>query len=373
MSFSSDTRSAIRNSFCNLATDYARAARFGAGLGRDISGLTPRSPQLPDGSISVPERLGNWGMGLFCDRPPFPEPVPAYTGGQCETDYSIEATTDRHVNGNLAQEGEINNLGYGVPGPIYSVKISPNSQKIRVTYRNMEFADFPSGTPAGGTVRSNLRDIVVTRRDSLPDNCGDPTPPPAVPLTPEERNPPIVINNNPTNIQFGLGNLNVNGNIVVPFTFDVGGLDLSGELNLNTGDISLNFGDNPANEDDDPIPTPDVPPPPADDDDDEGDAPANIIGAIVVATLRDGLRSTQVRQIDAPDIYAPKLAHISFKIKIGDSFHWTSDIPVKNKNNFIHNPTIIPAVRVEGTAEAGVDLTVIPVRGIVPGLAVTLI
>lgn len=360
-----DAKTAVGAAFCSGFQGYDRISRFAANLAYPdrVDSVYPLSPA---GGVA------NAGIALFCDRPPDTPPSPSFSGGQCFVNYFVSATTDRYINNDLAQEGEVSVPGFPLAGPITDVRISANGTKITVDYGNNLSLDFPSGSGPAGTNRRNLRDVTVTRQDGLPDDCGDPESP-VTPLPESDRTFPI---------DFGLGigpviffapRLTVNGNLNVPFTIEVGEVNVTGELSLNTGEINLNFGGTPTQLPPDIVPTPDSEVPPAEQDDPNDDRPANIIGVIVVAVPTGQNTATEIPVNGFPNLLIPRLADVSFKIRIKNKSHWTSDLPVKSRNAYIACPGEIDAIDVVAVAQKGWQISYTPVRGVVPSNQVVLV
>lgn len=355
MSFVGDLRAAIGSAFCAGFETYDDVARFSAGLiyPDRVDDVYPLSPA---GGIA------NTGIALFCDRPPL-TPPPGGGSGRCATSYRLRAYItyrDRFTpDAPLVTElfGANDNNTY--PGPLGEPVVSDNGQRFSIGFSNI------SGFITGPFYQGETPTFTLAneRVDGLPDECGDDGQP-VQPVPPEDRQRPIVVGDIDIDISIGNGNITIGGDLIVPINIDGPELTISGELNLNTGDINFNFGGTPTDPKcDDDKPDVDEPPPPAEDDEEEEEGEPTIVGVIVRSTTEiSKLKATEVYQDIAPNIYAPKIGHVSFKIKVGDYFCWTSDIYVKNKNNYIQNPSRFPAVAVAGTPEKGVSWELTPVK-----------
>lgn len=329
---------------------------------------------------------------LVCNREPPPAPTASFTGGQCLVNYNWggnQKLTRR-------SSGAITNTPFTrspVAGKIGEVVVTEETDAGFPVYRSR----IPSTNAAGaitytdlGTVRRDIyfqpewNAIAVSRVDGLPDNCGNlpgPTPTP----TPGYNNTLVTVNytdNSSTNItlnarfRFAGPIVKIDGSIRVPIRIDLGdvGVQIGGDINLNTGEINIDFNNcnyNPTDEpnpdtyrspDDTPTVPPDVPTPvlPPSPDSPQSDT-TTIIRACVVTVSSISPQSTLIPQVGNPDIYAPNLGFIQFLIASGNSLAWTSDIPVKNKRNFISCPWIGGAIAVRGTPRPGVAWTISPV------------
>lgn len=357
MSFLGDIRDSVGQAFCSGFEAYDDIARYSAGLlyPERVGEVYPNSPA---------GGLANTGIAFFCNRPPVPPDAPPFQGGQCEgVRYRVTVDVIREFDGE--------NIGstVNVVGPVRGAekRVSGSNESVYVLFGPLQSDGSPSeifvtasGNPLSEPVISNIERI-----DGLPDDCGNPEEN-YPPLPPDDRTFPIIINNNSGQIVFGDGNLNINGDLTVPFFVNNVGIDFSGELVLNTGDVIINFGGLPSNpECEIEPPTTDEPPPPPDEPEEPEEGLPTIVGVVVVSSVSPSkIKATEVGQQDSPNIFVPKLGHVSFKIKIGESYHWTSDIYVKNKNNYIQNPSRFPAVAVAGTPEAGVSWQLTPVKAV---------
>jgi hypothetical protein len=173
------------------------------------------------------------------------------------------------------------------------------------------------------------------------------------------------------NLSVGNGILQVNGDVTAPIRINSPDYEFTGELVLNKGDINLNFGGaDPRTpcvpkkpEPDEPPPADDEPPP--DDPEEEG----SMIGVIVTTQLIDAsAQVTRLRQGDNPDIIIPKLGYVSFRIKVGETYAWTKDVPIKVERQYVHVPGGVPAVAVAGTPRMGVTWVITPVNGVQPSI-----
>lgn len=111
---------------------------------------------------------------------------------------------------------------------------------------------------------------------------------------------------------------------------------------------------------------------PNEDDDDEGDEEdKRIIGAIVLANFSGANRATEIFQSGGnPNIFAPRIGSVAFKIRIGRRQFWTHDLDVKYSKQVITCPFPYGAVNVRGTGIPGVQLSLIKVFK-PPGLPIT--
>jgi hypothetical protein len=192
-------------------------------------------------------------------------------------------------------------------------------------------------------------------------------------LTDAERTRPVTINNITGVVAFAFPTLNVNGDLQVGFNLNVGELKVSGTLELNTGDINFNFGGQPTDPEAPEVPTPDAQPPDGEDDSPEPEKKANIIGVVVISKEAGSPPSTEILFPNSPSVFIPRTATVQFKIRIKNKAHWTSEIPVRSRNAYIHCPAEIDAIAVTVTADPEWFVTATPVRGIVPSNQVVLI
>lgn len=367
MSFSGDVKDSIRTAFCNGFSTADKAFRLGAGL---------LYPDAVDGAYpGTPGGRGtNAGIALFCDRPPFPAPTPDPISGSgfCVTSYRVDWTSvdnrdpanprySESTTGN-GHPGPITNLNYLVyPGNGYRISLTNGNGLNVVIAQDLSTTRLPTAT--------NIR---LVRLDGLPDNCGPEAPPPE-PLSDGDRTYDIDIDNSTGPILFLPPVLNINGDLSVPFNFDVGELNLSGTVELNTGDITLNFGGQPTDSNAPKVPTPDDNPPPGEDDNPEPEKQANIIGVIVISSRTADVSATEIPGGAIPNIFVPRIASVAFKVRIGNKGHWTTDLPVKSRNAYIPCPGEIDAIEVAALVEKGWSSVLVPVRGFVPSNQVVLV
>lgn len=366
MSLKTDIQDAVGGAFCSLFNSYDRVNRLLAGVlyPERVDEVLPLSPA---------GKIANGGQALFCDRGTFLPPA-TWPNGQCPQGYRVFSGTN--IDGTTTGQGPQTvqaNTDSPITGPVQGLR--PVQQSNGRTF----FYFTGPNIPFNGQLAYQINPIyvnpqpfvVLTPEPGNPDNCG--APPPPEPLPVGDRTTNITVNNNTGPVVFLPPIINVNGDLSIPFQLDIGELEFSGTLELNTGDITLNFGGQPTDPDAPIVPTPDGDPPPADNDDPDNDKPANIIGVIVVATQINDFASTQIPQTNMPDLFIPRLADVSFKIRIKASSHWTSDLPVKSKNAYIPCPGDIDAIDVVVAAQKGWSVSATPVRGIVPSNQVVLV
>lgn len=362
MTLAGDIKGGVSAAFCGLFSGYDKVARYADGL-LSVDGKGNRYRP------SLPGKVANGGIALFCDRPPFPEPGGQPATGQCPVRYNVTLTFDQ-----VGLEGEyLATQTYSrdfVLGPIGGIVKQGAYATKKLGVSSAEGFVVVVENTAAEVDYANARDLIVVRRDGLADNCGGDVPPVYPPLLPGDTTVDIDVNNSTGPVFFFPPILNINGDLSVPFNFDVGGVELNGELQLNTGDINLNFGGQPTDPPIPKLPTPDDNPPPGDMDDPEPEKLANIIGVIVISTRTTDLSVTEVPQSVMPDIYIPRLADVSFQIRIGNKTHWTSDIPVKSRNAWIPLLGEISAIDVGVQSRRGWTHSATPVRAIAPPVTV---
>lgn len=359
MSFRENLDTAIRNTACSYFNNSRRLLDYS-------TGLLNRAP-VPLGSINNGSYgLVNAGQGFFCDRPPFEPVQPPFSGGQCPIDYRIRATATRLVNGQVAAEEDIQNGSQFFRGPIEAVFLTEGNQDIRVRHDGGRVTDLASGDPQNVTYE-NLRDIVVSPKRGT-DDCGDIEPPGIYPPPPERTNPlPPPFEGGDTIINRPI--FNNNGDVLIPITINGPNFNVNATLNLIKNEINYNFGGLPPESeccDKVPVPiTPDAPQLPPFEPDPE--PPIEIIGAVVTTTNIENMRGlTTIFQNGNPDIVVPALGYINFKIKVGDTFAWTTDIAIKNEQQYVENPSSFPAIDVAGTPYGGVTWSIDSIKGVVP-------
>jgi len=371
--------SAVNDALCDIVSTVENANE----IYKNTFDLIRQSPLQP----SVAPFL----FPLFtCDRP-FPQPAPPpFTGGQCQNvayDVTTVATLRTRDDPNFSQPNTRTDRFTGIIGGIQFVPGS-NEQGVRLFYTP------PSGVltyfnvyGTGGTgYFDNIAITNVVRVDGLPDNCGNPPPLPINPPPPNGnvREREITYDNSDggtstVNVTLIAGNafINVNAEVIVPVTVNLeNNLTVTANLNVSTGGISFSpggnsgkprypdggcFGDgyDPTQPDETPPPSPEDP-----SEDDDTDNEEVIVGALVTTTLMESGKPTQIFQSGNPDIFAPYLGFINFLIRVGDveGAGWTSDIPIKNRRQFIPCPWAGGAIAVDGTPLPGVEWVIIPIR-----------
>lgn len=195
-----------------------------------------------------------------------PPPISQFSGGQCETLYTVKCVWDG------APRVQVSN----VLGPVQSVACTKNPQNanayqvvaIDATGTERQGNNFNVGT-------INFDEVEFERKDGGVDNCG--SPPPEYP-----QEPPIVEGDRNFNYDITLNdgsvinvpvtvNVTNNNDVSFPTTIDVGGVTVSidvGGITVGSNNTTNNFGGGGGggfgSQDDEP---PSVPPPSLDEDD----------------------------------------------------------------------------------------------------------
>lgn len=329
-----------------------------------------------------------------CPLTPPVQPQPPFSGGQCPTAYDLQVTRTRQDPGDIPRtstvsvplvRGKVGALGIDRPGGATRLYVSgglEGNPDANARY-NVETSGLP-GQPQ--PIFTNFFISSIVRRDGQPDNCGNP-PPDTSPPPPGYNvvNDNVTYNNTnnvsvtiPVVLAFGYATLNVDGTLSIPINANFTAnpeFNANFSLNLNTGDLVPDFTDPRA-----PLPSPCSPPggfvpdpalPPAPDSipDPSPDPPATeqpterrelLAACIVTTTLLDG-NETTIFQQENPDIHVPAIGYVQFRIRVGNSSAWTSDVPVKSLRAFIPCPWDAGAIEVKGSPRFGNQFTVTPV------------
>lgn len=365
------------------------------------------------GTLGVPgfQLRGSLAYRLFCDREPPPPPAPN-VGGQCPTLYNIQWIDTRTGVPGTEAAGQTVVWTNATPvqrvGPI---RLIPGSNPVGsvvgghsagsgdvIIGTGFPIGNTPLETKLSGPANTNIaswrvasRQLVLSRVDGLPDDCGDPdntvptpiSPPPRIPVdvpyTDEDGNPVTI----PVTIAFAIPFVFINGQLNAPFRVEIPiqfSVPIDGTINLETGDINFNFGGGgtgggggclPKPPSDFTTPEPPPPPPPGTEAD-PVDIPSDdtrlkdiIVGAIVT-TDPDGGGATIVGQTSNPDLYVPRVANLQFAIQIGNSVSWTERVNITSLRQFVPCPWEGGAIDVRITPEPGYLSIVTPVIGKIP-------
>jgi len=286
-----------------------------------------------------------------------------FEGGQCEgTTYLITWTVN-------APGSPPNNQSNDRIGPLtLSRALEPGDAEAEcdegLTFNRytMLSAQTPLGLGSGCGV--TVTNIQVSPLFGAPDNCGDPPPPPVGPPAPVFYEAPDITYNIdgdttitvPIAFTFSPVYVALDGSLNIPVTFDVGGVEFSGEVTVSP-EFNFNFspkgvGTGPGVTDDDPTGTP-IP-----EDEDE----TTIIGVLVFSTVTGKNAATVLDSENGPDFYVPRIASVQFAIKTGNSIGWTSDQDVKNLECYVPCPAPQGAIAVRVTPAPGFSNTFTPVR-----------
>lgn len=374
--FAEALRSGVKSAFCQVISTTDRATAL---IRRQVSG-----DAFDD--LSFPGLLNRY----VCDRDmPTEPPPPPFTGGQCcDAAYQVSWTYSARntVTGTLRGPftgGSL--LGFG---KIVSYDIrEPRSNLVFI----LQTCDGVSREEPKGElvleeeIAEGFSLTVVGAHDgNTSGDCGDPVPTVGdLPPGWNQGGGDITYTNNQGNnvtvpivAAFGYASINVDADVTIPVTVDVGGINFDLDFNLNTGDIKLFPTDNiygdrrPGTKPTDVLPppgedTPDYPPnlppglPPIGEGESEGESA--IVAVLVTVTEFDNELVGTLFQSDNPDISIPNFGYVSFLCRVGtiDSA-WSSDIPVKNRRNVIPCPLPWGAIQVKGTSRQGVSWVLTP-------------
>jgi len=383
-------REVERNAFCDIA-------RAGVAGGLLFAGLTATSGLGLAGGL-LTSGISAAAYIAFCGYPPPPDfyNYPDWTGGQCpDVPYRIAIGCNLYLRVGtgvffIGRVGSVfNGLGPVTVAEIYDTGIQDNDIRVRAVWRGGSADEsIIKGTFNDPEVPQYTYDdviVTVTRQDGLPDLCGNPAPV-APPLRPGDNVYPtnITYNNEnnvavtvPITLTFGFPRVDIRGEINMPVNVKVDvdiPISFNGNVNFNTGNFTIKVappGGNPPGDDDDPpvvtppgddpIPT-DVPIPPEEPPtDDPLVKKKKIIKAVIVTVTETDAEAGIIFQGDNPDIYFPALGYVQFFIRVGTTGGWTSDIPIKNKRNFIPCPWVLGATDVRASPRNNGQLLLKPI------------
>lgn len=383
-------REAERNAFCDIT-------RQGVAGGLLFAGLAATTGAGVAGGLFV-AGLSAVAYAAYCGRPPTGDfySAPDWDGGQCDgIPYRVNVTLALILSpkGSNVPVGDIGDVFDAVGAiriiEVYDTGDQDNDIRLRAVWKggskDVSFVKGNNNDPDNPQWGYDNVRIVVTRNDGLPDLCGNPAPT-APPLRPGDNVYPTNITyNNENNVEvtvpitftFGFPRVDIRGEINMPVNIKLDldiPININGSTNFNTGDFTINVnppGGSPAGDDPnppvvlppgtDPVP-PDVPiPDPEPPEDDPITNKRKIIKAVIVTVIGNDAEATKIIQGENPDIYAPALGYVQFFVNVGGTGGWTSDIPVKNKRNFIPCPWILGATAVRGSARNTAILSLKPI------------
>jgi hypothetical protein len=349
-----------------------------------IARLPGGNPDFVENTTKALRRLAG------CDPAEDPEPPPPqFTGGQCvgelyKVSYLTEDRLSRPDNcqefGNPITRNDL--IGGASPyigpiGPITEVltdAVTPGYgfQTIQVQtggglrFINLGGAQSRSYWKECG-VSNRYSNFVVVRANGDPDDCGDPPPvyPPPAPI-----NIDIDVTYNTDDgtevtvtIPFIYAPIttDINGDFRIPFTFNFGDIEFSGDVNLEPNfDVTINPPTGPRGTD---SPLTDLPGP--DDEIPVEQAPPDerVVGVVVQSALVGEQQLTTIFTENIPQILAPRCGSVKFGYAIAGRSFWSPDIDIKDLNCFIPCPFSQGADTVAASPAPGVALNYVPIFG----------
>jgi hypothetical protein len=389
--FLENAKDAVKGAYCQYLQNVDDYAKF-------LANRTSKIPFTGQFNDAMSRLVGAANAGL-CPVPPAPATIAPdnNTPGQCVGvaydvfvkarcfmdnfqgsfgDFFYEA--NYRSNSAVPLTGPIGNVV--VPGAVVGGQLNNSGPPCRINYGDnqqiaLQFVSKtrPNETNTGSNRVVEVLETTIVRRDGMPDDCG----PTTKPDSPEsERTFPVIINNNEGdeitnnyggNVVFAFPIINIKGEITIPFSLDGAEFNLIGELNLD-GNIEFNIGSEKPDKrlpGDEPTDT-DTPPPDEGEETPEGEGRTIIAVVVSVKSITTSIGITEIGQIDGPTIYAPNLGYVHFVMKAGEGTHWSSDIPVKNRNTYIPAPGNNGSVGVYGTPRPGVQWSLTPVYVKIP-------
>jgi len=334
-----------------------------------LGNIYPPGSVLPGIAIRALRRING------CDPTDDPElPQPPVVGGQCPVFYFFDYQ-QRQVDANgVGSWGST--IFQALPGPLIFGKADPEANEdcgdTGLVFTN---ARVSSGTAANTIVLSlgcadvgpGWRIIRLERTDGLPDDCGDP-PAPFPPPSPINIDVDVTYNiDDGTEVDVTIPFIfapivtDINGSFYAPFTFEFGGIEFSGNVELSPNfNVTINppaapigtdspLTDLPGPEDEVPV----EPPPPGE----------VVVGVVVQSRLIGEQQLTTILTSDIPQILVPRCGSVKFGYRIGGRSFWSPDIDIKDLNCFIPCPFSQGAATVAASPAPGVVLNYVPIFG----------
>lgn len=341
----------VKSAACSVISPAGNAARLAGELIEETPVIGGPISLIPDAIAGL--------AGLVCDDLPTPgqlEPGTPYAGGQCATQYDYVWTVNRIGNPGFENQ-EVSNSGRSA-GPFGGVESFTESNGDQGFRASNGIGGFISSSTAGGVAYSGAEFVSLTtvRVDGLPDDCGNFGEPP--PLTDSEREvtQPIVINNNPVDIDFRVNSpeININGDINIPISIKGPTFRLGVNLSIGNGDINFNFGG--GGEGGDCCPTTDDPP------EEEDDDSLKLIRGVIIRELvaGDSAYYNEYSGFDEEPLYVPYVGLVRFGRVVNGTTVWSEDIRVKSNNQDIVCPFPSGASRYSAEAQDGASWTAKP-------------
>jgi len=377
-SFIESLSDTVRNGFCTILETQLNYYNWATDAGIPINPLAVIPPAV--------------AYRIACNREPPELPDPEFSGGQCAFNYTVNVQWNRKTQVAFVcqDSGLESTIVLNVLGPILGLAVAESSGQLRLQIvhgpggASRTDAYAYAGTTGCPAEYTTYQITAVTPTGGGPDTCGDPPiiVPPAPPGWNNQEFNFTYQDNSTTDVDIE-GNftftgpvVNFEGEINVPVRIDIGNVNIpiNGTLNLNNAELNINFNNNnyapsPSPSPDDyrsPDDTPDVPddvpvpvlPPSPDSPQDET---TTIIRGVIVTVTEVADNTGIIFQDGNPDIFIPNLGYINFLIAVGQRVAWTSDIPVKNRRNYIECPYQGGAISVEGTPRSGITWSLSPV------------
>jgi len=156
-------------------------------------------------------------------------------------------------------------------------------------------------------------------------------------------------------------NVDATGRFNIPFTFNAGGVNFSGTLQIAPEfNVTINPPTAPRATDD---PVDELDPGPPEDEVEPVELDEKIIGVVVTATLTGEQQLTTIATQNIPTILAPRGGSIKFAYSFGAATFWSDDIDVKGGRTFIPCPFSQGADAVAVSPAPGVVVNWVPIRG----------
>lgn len=353
---------AVTSGLCNNLNLAAGLGALGSNLWRSAGadGIADRGADLARGFGAAAD--------ILCDRTPRDAVAPynpTFTGGQCVGSlYQVVIDYTSYANqfsctGPVAAQTVTNNR----PGPIQQVYVldtpgaPTGNYQIRLIDGN---GDGVVLTPDCDPRPVSIASVTV---QSGPDNCGNGIPYPP-PFDPSQFNPtvPVSFDDNtgtPQNInvpvQFGPGELDRDNGFKVPFVLDFGpGIQVNGDINLNTGDFNVGIGGEGGDIEEIP-------------EEEETPSGSVLVGVRVVVTESSAQMSPATQYLasgSSEDLYIPRLAAVRFEYRESAGGGWSDSRFCQSLQSVIwaERPAVDVDVALENNVVATVTKLIMPIE-----------